>query len=99
MNRILLILFTIHYCGFTTAQELDPTFGNNGVVIADSDGGDEDIEALVLQPDGKILVMGDSFTDGDGDFFVMRFATNGDVDVNFGENGLEIGRASCRERV
>lgn len=88
MNRLLLCFYILLQCSFMTAQVLDPSFGNNGVVISDSDGGDEEVEAVVLQPDGKILVMGDSFIGGDGDFYVMRFETNGAVDVDFGGDGL-----------
>ena len=54
-------------------------FGNGGKVITGI-GGADFANALVLQPDGKIIVVGD----GGGDFAVVRYDANGTPDPTFG---------------
>jgi uncharacterized delta-60 repeat protein len=61
---------------------LDPTF-RGGTVITDL-GSESVIEALALQPDGKIVVAGTS----GGDFVVARYLSNGVLDTSFNGTGL-----------
>jgi uncharacterized delta-60 repeat protein len=61
---------------------LDPTF-RGGTVITDL-GSESVIEDLALQPDGKIVVAGQS----GGDFVVARYLANGMLDSSFNGNGL-----------
>lgn len=70
---------------------LDPGFGQNGVVVLDIGGRADDARALMLQDDGRILIV------GDGDFpnqafsqnlVVVRLEASGDVDTAFGLNGV-----------
>ena len=61
-----------------------PTFGGgDGVVITD-DGGSEVGAQSVVQPDGKILVVGEQ----DNDYMVSRYNTDGTLDTSFGTNGI-----------
>lgn len=72
---------------YTHAGILDTTFGTNGLVHMLNSSNDE-INALAIQPDGKILIAGriqDPSTNGD--FFIARFNTNGSHDPTFGTNG------------
>jgi uncharacterized delta-60 repeat protein len=76
------------------AGDLDPTFGSKGVVIASlSDQGRpgearSQIRALVIQPDGKIVVAGLGQRSGtNNDFAVARFNLDGDLDGEFGAGG------------
>jgi uncharacterized delta-60 repeat protein len=62
---------------------LDPTFGDDGTVITDL-GSESVIEALALQPDGKIVVVGQV----GGDFGVARYLSHGMLDTSFNGNGL-----------
>jgi uncharacterized delta-60 repeat protein len=68
-------------CVTTSASgSLDASFGGNGKIAA-AFGGDE--SAMVLQPDGKIIIVG-----GAGDFIVARYKTDGTLDGSFGNEGL-----------
>src|SRR5689334_20388331 len=42
------------------AGELDRTFGSDGIVITDFDGRHDVVQALAIQPDGKIVAVGRS---------------------------------------
>lgn len=67
---------------------LDPSFGIDGKVLIDF-GGQDQIHGLALQPDGKILTCGESFTtNGNGlEFAVARLQADGELDQTFGGSG------------
>ena len=66
---------------------LDLTFGTGGKVITEF--GDSDAaSALVLQPDGKILVAGGTTASGNTTFALARYASDGSLDPTFGAGGL-----------
>jgi uncharacterized delta-60 repeat protein len=70
---------------------LDTSFGANGKVIAPMDSGVGEAFALVLQPDGKLVLAG--YCDGaptDSDFCALRYNTNGTLDTSFGTDGKVI---------
>jgi uncharacterized delta-60 repeat protein len=67
---------------------LDKTFNKTGSVTINSGAGDFP-QAVVLQPDGKILVGGGATTHkGNEEFLVARLNTNGTLDSTFGNKGL-----------
>jgi len=66
--------------------ELDPSFGTRGVVVTAVTGGMFDPaggRAMVVQPDGRILVAGFDLVD----LVVMRYLTDGTLDPSFGVGG------------
>ncbi len=64
--------------------ELDPTFGNGGIaVIPSGDTQSTQTAALVIQPDGKVLVTAEVLDD----FGVARINPDGTPDASFGTNG------------
>lgn len=68
---------------------LDLAFGANGKVIAPfpiGTGGDT-ASSVLVQPDGKVIVIGTCNSDGRIDFCVARYSANGTVDSGFGANG------------
>lgn len=71
--------------------DLDPTFGNGGIVlkhIADI-GHYRGPSSIVVQPDGKILVAGQIDEYGDMvSFFIARFEPSGSPDLSFGYQGM-----------
>jgi uncharacterized delta-60 repeat protein len=73
---------------YTSTHTLDPTFGNNGVVLTDFGKSYDWAYALALQPDGKIAVAGVSDASGSKDFALARFEPNGALDHGFGRGGL-----------
>ena len=70
----------------TASGSLDNTFGSGGKVVVDLNGGDDDCEAVALQPDGKIVLAGSTAvgSGNDQDFAVVRLNSNGSLDSTFG---------------
>jgi uncharacterized delta-60 repeat protein len=69
---------------YDTDGNLDPGFGAGGIVETDF-GGEDDLHALALQPDGKIVVAGAAL---DTTFFALaRYAADGSLDTAFGAAG------------
>ena len=60
---------------------LDPTFGDGGKATSPGFGGDR--SAMALQPDGKIVMVGGTFTA----FVMARFNADGTLDETFGDGG------------
>jgi uncharacterized delta-60 repeat protein len=69
---------------------LDASFGNNGRVTTDFPGLAAVISAVVIQPDGKIVVAGGAFPLFTflGDFKVARYKPDGSLDTSFGAGGI-----------
>ncbi|WP_031002346.1 DUF11 domain-containing protein [Streptomyces sp. NRRL F-5727] len=68
--------------------DLDPTFDNDGRVVTDL-GGYAGAEGMVIQPDGKIVTLGYSYTtETSGDFTLTRYNTDGALDPTFGGDGI-----------
>lgn len=67
---------------------LDPTFGAGGTVTVDF-GFADGANAVALQPDGKIIVVGDA-DGGVPDFAVTRLLPDGSLDTTFGDDGTII---------
>jgi len=65
---------------------LDATFGSGGTVITDF-GPIDAAEAIVLQPDGKLVVAGSSCSLGLCDFALARYNSNGSSDSTLGSGG------------
>jgi uncharacterized delta-60 repeat protein len=81
---------TTYDTGGTAAGALDPYFGNGGIVTtsvsiaANPDNVNEYARSMVIQSDGKIIVVGD----GDpGCYYIARYNTNGSLDTDFGVDG------------
>ena len=83
---------------YTPKGELDPAFGVGGVATTNFDGESYDEPyAVVLQPDGRIVLGGSSNTGGGvGRIFgadnlaLVRYLPNGLIDPSFGEGGKVI---------
>jgi uncharacterized delta-60 repeat protein len=75
---------------YTATQELDPTFGDGGVVLTDFRKSYDWAYALALQPDGKIVVAGVSDANESKDFALARYNADGTLDASFGDGGLVI---------
>jgi uncharacterized delta-60 repeat protein len=73
---------------FLPDGSLDPSFGTGGIVTTDFSGNEDRAEALAIQRDGKLLVLGNSTTpDLDSDFSLTRYLPDGQLDPSFGEGG------------
>jgi uncharacterized delta-60 repeat protein len=65
----------------TSGGSLDPTFGKKGEVLTALSG---ELDAVVIQPDGKILVAGW----GGNNAVLARYTTSGSLDSSFGSRGV-----------
>ena len=69
---------------YNTDGSLDTNFGTGGKVTTDVDSGSDDsANAVALQSDGKIIVVGTSARD----FAAVRYNTDGSLDTSFGTGG------------
>lgn len=82
--------------GLSQDGVLDYKFGTGGKVLTQtSPGGYEAGYAVVVQPDGKIVVVGESYRSGppaetDNDITLVRYNANGTLDNTFGAGGIVI---------
>lgn len=67
---------------------LDTSFSGDGRVATDFFGSFDGIEAVALQPDGKIVAAGGAFTPGGAaQFALARYNADGTPDFTFGSSG------------
>src|SRR5262245_16776323 len=70
--------------------DLDPTFGTDGKVLTDFDHSTDVANAVALQTDGKLVVVGTTYINNDfsgEDFAVARYNPDGTLDKTFGIGG------------
>lgn len=72
---------------YNTNGSLDNTFNTTGKVVTAIGTGNDLINSIAIQPDGKIVVAGWSFTGTTNDFALARYNIDGSLDNNFGING------------
>lgn len=89
MRTLACLLALLLPCIITPAQNgaLNPSFGSGGVVTTPFGAGADEARNLVVQTDGKIVVVGHSFNGANLDFAVVRYNTNGTPDNGFGTSG------------
>ena len=73
---------------YTENGNLDPTFGDDGIVFTSIGSGNDWINDIALQNDGKFLVAGASDNGSENDFVVARYGTDGTLDTTFGIDGV-----------
>ena len=67
--------------------DLDPTFGSSGKVITDFSARNDIAQAVAIQPDGKIVVVGQSGVDTVFHSALARYNPDGSLDATFGASG------------
>lgn len=78
------------FTGVFASADLDLAFGNGGKVFINfGDAGQADFaNAVVIQPDGKIVAVGRTYQSSQGintsNFVIVRLETNGNADFSFG---------------
>jgi len=74
---------------YNTDGTLDTTFDGNGKVRIDASGDDYG-NAVAIQADGKIVVAGLSYSNGQSDFMLLRLNADGSLDTGFGNDGIVV---------
>ncbi|NVO00879.1 MAG: chitobiase/beta-hexosaminidase C-terminal domain-containing protein, partial [Geobacteraceae bacterium] len=64
----------------------DTSFGSGGVVTYNV-GDDDNVNAMAIRPDGRIVLTGSTFNGSDLDLFVQRLNSDGTPDISFGTSG------------
>jgi uncharacterized delta-60 repeat protein len=87
--------FDLALARFNPDGSLDTTFGTGGKVVTDVGPGstDDDLQGLVIQPTGKIIVGGSTAPTEflvDSDFMVARYNPDGSLDETFGSGGIAV---------
>jgi uncharacterized delta-60 repeat protein len=68
-----------------SAGDLDPSFGENGTVTTDLGPEGESVNAIAVQPDGKIVAAGEAAWGAE--FGLVRYNPDGTLDLTFGDGG------------
>ena len=71
--------------------DLDITFNNGGTLTKDLAGGDDFGAAVVIQPDGNIVIAGSGTYGSTPNFSLARFTPNGTLDTTFNQGGTTPG--------
>lgn len=75
---------------FNSNGSLDATFGSGGIAILNLPG-NQNLLDILIQPDGKIIVGGNTVSSpSNQDFMVVRFNANGTPDASFGPTGIGV---------
>jgi len=72
---------------WAAAGELDTTFDTDGKVTTSIGSGDDYVNSVVLQSDGKIVAAGYSYNGSNYDFAIVRYNTDGSLDTTFDTDG------------
>jgi hypothetical protein len=75
---------------FTSAGALDTTFNTTGYIVRDFTADEENILALEVQDDGKILVAGSAGSMMASQAFVARLNADGSTDTSFNSTGFKM---------
>ena len=87
---IILTLFGSVQMAQATDGDLDPTFGTGGMVMTDLNHSTDLANAVAVQSDGKLVVVGQAYKQNDfsgEDFVVTRYNPDGTLDTTFGRGG------------
>ncbi len=73
---------------FAGIVTLDTTFNNSGYRHQNLSSNGSIAESVAIQPDGKIIAGGWTFSSGPGDFVSVRVNANGSLDTSYNSNGI-----------
>src|SRR4051794_34090470 len=85
-TAIVLTWFISSHLAQAAAGDLDPTFGTGGKLTTDLGHSADSANAVAVQADGKLVVVGQTFKNNDSsqkDFAVARYNTDGTLDTTF----------------
>jgi uncharacterized delta-60 repeat protein len=83
-------LFALAGAVLAGSGDLDPSFGLGGRVLTDFNLSTDIAYAVAVQADGKLVVVGTTYTNNDysnEDFALARYNPDGSLDASFGSNG------------
>jgi len=75
-------------CRFQPDGTFDNSFGGGGYVMLPTGSSSSEASEILVQPDGRIVVAGKTTGAGVTSFMVRRLLANGEVDSDFGNDGV-----------
>jgi len=75
---------------YDSSGALDPTFGTGGRVRTDFGGRFDEALAVAVQPDGRVVVAGNSSDANGSDMAVARYNSDGLLDTSFDGDGMAL---------
>jgi uncharacterized delta-60 repeat protein len=92
LNRAGLFAAALFSSLFAQAQDgiLDLTFDADGLVTVGVGTFDDKVHDMAVQPDGKIVLVGQTYSATNYDFVIARLNTDGSLDSDFGTGGVVI---------
>ena len=72
---------------YAQSGTFDTSFNGTGMVLGNYTTGNNSADAMVIQPDGKIVVSGPTGVSSTVNTGVSRYNTDGTIDTTFGTNG------------
>ena len=79
--------YSLAVARYNTNGSPDTNFDLDGRLTTNINSTDNYLNSVAMQSDGKILVEGVSWNGSDNDFTIVRYNTNGSLDVNFASGG------------
>ena len=86
----LLLCCVIYSCLNAQPGALDKSFGVNGKVYTPYYNKQLNVIASAVQTDDKIVIAGTYYSSNKSGFFITRYLTKGDLDLNFGDSGKTV---------
>lgn len=78
---------------------LDDSFGSSGIVVTPVDRfTNDEVADMLLQPDGKIVVVGRVYTSTSCRIALVRYLSNGQLDGSFGASGAAFAPIHCHSK-
>ena len=86
-------IFLLFFSTISFSQQVNPSFGNNGAIITDYALSFDNFGDLLVLPDGKIVLFGNSYVATDQNqngFAIIKYNLDGSLDNTFGIKGKVI---------
>lgn len=74
---------------YTASGNPDSTFDGDGRVVTAIGAGDDQGYAVIVQPDGKLVVAGTSYNGTNNDIALVRYNADGSLDATFSSDGIQ----------
>jgi len=73
---------------YNSNGSLDTSFNGTGKVTTAIGSGNDSVNNIILQPDGKLVVAGSSYNGSCDVFAIVRYNSNGTLDTSFNSTGI-----------
>lgn len=88
MRTVPLFFFLATLLATNLFAQLDPDFGEGGVVITSDEPSYLNAHAIAVHPDGRILTAGSALSNGESNVLVVAYTFGGLPDSDFGNTGF-----------